>query len=74
MKGTILNVFGRHCFLRHDLSGKQFFAHASAFQHYDDIDRAVPGMLCEFSEGAPDGSPADQGRGRPQACRVQLLD
>jgi hypothetical protein len=67
MSGTILNVFGRHCFLRDDLTGLQYFAHASAFQNYDDIDRAIPGVLCEFSEGE------DQGRGRPQACRVKIL-
>ena len=69
LKGTVLNVFeeDNYCFLKDNLTERQFFAHVSAFDLDEDFSRAVPGMLCEFCAGR------DDGRGRPRANSVRLL-
>lgn len=67
MRGTVLNVWPGHCFLRHDRSGEQFFAPGAAFVG-SDFERAIPGMLVEFEQ-----SPEASRGARRRADRVKLL-
>lgn len=67
MRGTVLNVWSGHAFLRHDRSGEQFFASGNDFVGHT-LQAAVPGMLCEFELS----NEASRGA-RRRASRVKLL-
>ena len=48
-----------------DEHGEEWFAHASDFEGYPDIDRAEPGQRCTFED-------KPYGRGAPRAGRVRI--